>query len=136
RYLTSVGDYRRATTASIDLVYAGDTIDRVPNTDLLFDEFHRVLKPGAMLALILANVDAYHYRVRGEPYTPGADRPAAMGYSELLAYLAPRFDLIVAHGYNRSYHDELDTSLADGDFARGWAGLHPARPDLGSGVVV
>jgi SAM-dependent methyltransferase len=133
QYVQSAGDHLRVPTAAVDLVYAGDSLDRVPNTDLLLDEFHRVLKPGGSLALTLANADAYHDRLRGESAVSGADRPAAMGYAELLAYLAPRFDLAAARGYNREFYGY---EVADPDFARGWSGLHPDRPDLAGGVVL
>ena len=135
-YAATTGEQLKLDTSSADIIFANESLDRVPNTDLLLDEFHRVLAPAGQLALALGNTDAYPYRMRGEPYVPGADRPGAMSYGELEAHLRPRFDLLAAHGYNRTFHDELDAELHDEDFARAWAGLYPHRPDLGSGVVV
>src|SRR5262249_51403954 len=50
-YLTSRGDRIDLPDASADVIYAGESIERVENADAFLEEAHRILKPGGLLVL-------------------------------------------------------------------------------------
>ena len=82
--------------------------------------------------LTTPNADAHLYHCRGERFAVGPEHVALMGYRELLAYLDPAFEVVVARGYNVSMTPELDGGLGDPDVGRAWAALYEDRPDLAS----
>ena len=135
-YLTSRGDDLQLKDRSVDIFFAGECVEHVENTDAFLDEIHRVLKPGGQLILTTPNADAYLYRINGERYGVGPEHVALMGYAELGRYLDPRFEMVVAHGFNGSFHHSWDEKITDGDFARRWARQFSDRPDLATGVVL
>lgn len=49
--------------ASFDVVFAGEIIEHVADTDALLDQVHRVLKPGGYLLLTTPNLLAWYNRV-------------------------------------------------------------------------
>ncbi|HYT90081.1 MAG TPA: class I SAM-dependent methyltransferase [Gemmataceae bacterium] len=59
-YFTSRGDHIDLDDASADLVYAGESIERVESAEAFLEEVHRILKPGGLLVLttIMASPDA------------------------------------------------------------------------------
>jgi SAM-dependent methyltransferase len=135
-YLTSRGDDIRLKDQSIDVFFTGECIEHVENTDAFLDEIHRVLNPGGTLILTTPNADAYLYKINNERYGIGPEHVALMSYHELLNYLAPRFEVLVAHGFNGSFHYSWDEKIRDQAVARSWATLFTDRPDLGTGIVL
>ncbi len=85
-YLTSRGDRLDLDSASVDVLYAGDSIERVENPDALLEEAHRVLRPGGLLVLTTVQAPAETPCVA--PVQQAA-RPAEKRPS-LMARMAPR----------------------------------------------
>jgi hypothetical protein len=59
-----------------------------------------------------------------------------MSYSELRRYLAPRFEIELAWGFNGSLHHTLDTRIDDPAFARAWAALFLDQPELAASLII
>ncbi len=135
-YLTSRGDDIRLKDQSIDIFFTGECIEHVENTDAFLDEIHRVLKPRGSLILTTPNADAYLYRINNERYGVGPEHVALMSYRELLNFLEPRFEVLVAYGFNGSFHYAWDEKIKDQNVAQAWAALFTDRPDLGTGIVL
>lgn len=135
-YLTSRGDDIRLKDQSVDIFFSGECIEHVENTDAFLDEIHRVLKPGGSLILTTPNADAYLYRINNERYGVGPEHVALMSYRELLDFLEPRFEVLVAHGFNGSFHYAWDEKIKDPTIAQAWAALFADHPDLGTGIVL
>jgi SAM-dependent methyltransferase len=136
RYLTSRGDKLDLETQSVDLLFAGEAIEHVDHPEAFLDEVYRVLKPGGQFALTTPNADAYLYRQTGETCTIGPEHVGLMSYAELSGFLAPRFDVIRAHGYNVSLHHTFDSKIEDPGFAARWASQFEDAPQLASGLVL
>jgi SAM-dependent methyltransferase len=119
-YLTSRGDDIPLNDGSVDFFFAGECIEHVDNTDSFLEEIHRVLKPGGIFVLTTPNADAYVYRIQNERYCVGVEHVALMGHDELMAYLAPRFEVMESRGFNGSLHQPIDNLIFDAEFARMW----------------
>jgi tRNA (mo5U34)-methyltransferase len=89
KYLTSRGDRIDLPDGSVDVVYAGESIERVENIDAFLEEAHRILKPGGLL--ILTTIQA----APEAPCAPGAAPvfrapEAPPGLVKRLARITPR----------------------------------------------
>jgi predicted O-methyltransferase YrrM/SAM-dependent methyltransferase len=134
-YLTARGGHLRLRDESVDVFFAGDSLERVENIEYFLDEVHRVLRPGGRLVLTPANADAYLYRLRGERYGSGVHR-SLLGWDELNRYLTPRFETVAAHGFNASVHEDMDAAITDPAFVTSWTEQLADRPDLATSIVL
>lgn len=135
-YFTSRGDNIRLADGSVDVFFAGECIEHIENTNAFLDEVYRVLSSDGVLILTTPNADAYLYTLYGERYAVGPEHVALMSYEELTNFLAPRFDIEVAWGFNGSFYRELDKKITDEDFCRIWTSVFQQNPDLATGIVV
>lgn len=135
-YLTSRGDELRLQDASVDVFFAGECIEHVENVEAFLDEIHRVLRPGGRLVLTTPNADGYLYRLRGERYCPSVEHISLLGWDELVRYVSPRFETLVAHGFNASVHEGWDAGITDATFIKAWTELLPDRPELATSIVL
>ena len=135
RYLTSTGSTLDLADASVDVFFAGESIEHVFNIDAFLDEIYRVLKPDGRFILTTPNADACLYSAHDERYCHNAEHVSLMTYSELRALIDTRFEVLVAKGFNGSLYRGLD-DLADEAFARHWTETFADRPDLATGVVL
>lgn len=123
-------------TGSVDLFFTGECIEHVENTDAFLDEIHRVLVPNGMFILTTPNAKPVIYRALGDTYAVGPEHIALMTYGELMAYLDPRFEIVVFKGYNSSIHTHIDPSMKDKSFAMRWASAFENFPEEACGFVV
>ncbi len=135
RYLTSTGSAIDLPDASVDVFFAGESIEHVFNVDAFLNEVYRVLRPGGRLIVTTPNADACLYRAHGERYCHNGEHVSLMSYAELRAMLETRFDLQIAKGFNGSFYRTLDDA-ADEAFATKWTEAFEDRPDLATGVIV
>jgi predicted O-methyltransferase YrrM/SAM-dependent methyltransferase len=135
-YITSRGDRLQLDDASVDLFFAGECIEHVENVDAFLDEIHRVLRPDGLLVLTTPNADAYLYRLRGGRYCANVEHLSLMGWEELSRCLAPRFETLVANGFNASIQEDWDQAIADPDFIKSWTDQFLDRPDLATSIVL
>jgi SAM-dependent methyltransferase len=135
-YVQSDGHQLRIVDGSVDVFFTGECIEHVVDTEAFLDEIHRVLSPGGHLVLTTPNRDAYLYRVNGIDNAAGPEHTALMNLSELLGYLQLRFDVEVIKGFNHSLLPALDPTIADAEFAIGWAAAFEDSPALATGIVL
>ncbi|MEZ5417968.1 MAG: class I SAM-dependent methyltransferase [Vicinamibacterales bacterium] len=135
RYFTSTGSAIDLPDGSVDLVFAGESIEHVFNVDAFLDEVHRVLRPGGTVIITTPNADALLYKAHGERYCHNAEHVSLMTYGELRALVDPRFTVTVAKGFNGSFYRTFD-GLADDAFAEAWTAAFEDRPDLATGIIL
>jgi SAM-dependent methyltransferase len=135
RYLTSTGSAVDLDDHSVDVFFAGESIEHVFNVDGFLDEVHRVLKPGGRFILTTPNADACLYRAHGERYCHNAEHVSLMSYTELRSLVDSRFEVIITKGFNGSYYRTFDT-VADEAFAQQWTAAFEDRPDEGTGIIL
>jgi SAM-dependent methyltransferase len=135
RYLTSAGSSIDLPDQSVDVVFAGESIEHVFNVEAFLDEVHRVLRPGGRFIVTTPNADAVLYRAHGERYCHNAEHVSLLTYAELRGLVERRFEVIVAKGFNGSLYRTLDAA-ADETFAAAWTAAFEDRPDLATGVIL
>jgi SAM-dependent methyltransferase/predicted O-methyltransferase YrrM len=135
-YVTSRGDELRLRDASVDVFFAGESVEHVENLELFLEEVHRVLRPGGLFVLTTPNADAYLYRARGERYCASVEHLSLLGWAELQRYLAPRFETVVARGFNASVHEDWDDRIRDPAFIKSWTEQLSDRADLATSIVL
>jgi len=135
RYLTSEGSTIDLPDCSVDVVFAGESIEHVFNLDAFLDEVHRVLRPGGTFIVTTPNADALLYQAHGERYCHNAEHVSLMTYRELRALIDTRFAVAIAKGFNGSYYRTFD-GVADETFASAWTAAFEDRPDLATGIVL
>lgn len=135
RYLTSTGSAIDLPDRSVDVVFAGESIEHVFNVDAFLDEVHRVLAPGGTFIVTTPNADAVLYKAHGERYCHNAEHVSLMTYGELRALVEQRFVITIAKGFNGSFHRSFD-SVADDTFAEAWTAAFEDQPELATGVIL
>lgn len=135
RYLTSSGSTIDLPDHSVDVVFAGESIEHVFNVDAFLEEVHRVLVPGGTFIVTTPNADAVLYQAHGERYCHNGEHVSLMAYGELRALVERRFAITLAKGFNGSFYRTLD-AVADETFATAWTNSFEDRPDLATGVIL
>lgn len=135
RYLTSTGSAIDLPDHSVDIVFAGESIEHVFNVDAFLDEVHRVLVPGGTFIVTTPNADALLYKAHGERYCHNAEHVSLMTYGELRSLMDSRFDVTAARGFNGSFYRAFD-GVADETFATAWTAAFEDRPELATGIVL
>jgi SAM-dependent methyltransferase len=133
----SRGDVLPLDDASVDLLFAGESIEHVDMPEVFLDEVRRVLRPGGQLVLTTPNSRPASYLASGDEYGIGPEHIALMTYDRLAEIVAERFDIVRALGYNTSLHFTIDeTPVLDEGFRQRWARQFEYEPSLATGVVV
>lgn len=135
RYLTSTGSAIDLPDHSVDVVFAGESIEHVFNLDLFLDEVHRVLVPGGTFIVTTPNADAVLYQAHGERYCHNAEHVSLMTYGELRALMDARFTVTAAKGFNGSFYRTFD-AVADETFANSWTAAFEDAPQHATGVIL
>lgn len=135
RYLTSAGSSIDLPDRSVDVVFAGESIEHVFNVEAFLDEVDRVLRPGGRFVVTTPNADAVLYKAHGERYCHNAEHVSLMTYAELRGLVERRFEVTVAKGFNGSFYRTFD-GVADETFASAWTTAFEDRPDLATGVIL
>ncbi len=135
RYMTSTGSTLDLPDASVDVFFAGESIEHVFNVDAFLDEVHRVLRPGGRFIVTTPNADASLYKAHGERYCHNGEHVSLMTYEELRGLVDARFDVEVAKGFNGSFYRTFD-DVADEAFAEKWTAAFEDRPELATGVIL
>jgi SAM-dependent methyltransferase len=136
RYFTSTGSALALDDESVDVFFAGESIEHVFNVDAFLDEVSRVLRPGGTFILTTPNADATLYRAHGERYCHNAEHVSLMAYKELRALVDTRFDVTVAKGFNGSFYRTLDKAATDRTFVDSWVAAFEDRPEEATGVIL
>jgi len=135
RYLTSTGSTLSLPDRSVDVLFAGESIEHVFNVDAFLDEVYRVLRPGGRFIVTTPNADACLYQAHGERYCHNGEHVSLMTYAELRGLMDPRFDVLIAKGFNGSFYRTFD-DVADEAFAAKWTAAFESRPDLATGIIL
>ena len=136
RYYVSDGLSIPLESKTVDIFFAGESIEHIDNTDVFLDEVCRVLKLEGILILTTPNPNPRFYRAVGLQYAIGPEHTALMGYEEISSYLQPRFNILSWQGFNSSIHPDLDSHVTDLAFAKSWASLAENRPFDACGFVI
>lgn len=131
------GDVLPLADASVDVLFAGESIEHVEMPEVFLDEVQRVLNPGGQLVLTTPNSRAASYLPSGDEYGIGPEHIALMSFDRLERIVSDRFEILGSYGYNTSLHFSIDeTPLLDDEFRDLWARQFEHEPSLATGVIV
>ncbi len=120
RFLQSAGASLPLEDQSVDVFFAGESIEHVVLTRAFVDEMHRVLKPNGLLIVTTPNSASLTYRSTGQHFARGPEHVALMSYDELVEYLTPAFDIGSSKGFNASYLPGCDSEITNPDIVSSW----------------
>ncbi|MEG3178422.1 class I SAM-dependent methyltransferase [Sphingomonas sp. RB3P16] len=112
-YLTSQGYNIDLPNNSCDVIFCGECIEHVEDTDGFLSEFHRILKPGGTAIFTTPNASPYVYRQLGLKWCAGFEHVALMDYDEFVFWLGKYFEVERVFGFNQTILPGVDTGIAD-----------------------
>ena len=136
RFVQSAGDQLALEDSSVDVFFAGESIEHVALTRPFIDEVHRVLRSGGRFVLTTPNSDALTYRATGRKFASGPEHVALMNYDELLGYLEPAFQVETELGFNASYLPASDFNIRDKGAVASWCEAFQFVPRDATCVIV
>jgi SAM-dependent methyltransferase len=135
-FFTSDGYDIALPDASADIVFAGECIEHIEDTEAFLAELWRILKPGGTVIFTTPNERPGLYRKLGLKWAMGLEHVALMDSRTLLEKIGKLFVLEVTKGYTSTIHPETDSSIDDPEFASEVAKMCEDRFDLASGLIV
>lgn len=135
RFFTSSGYDIQLEDGAADVVFAGECIEHIEDTQYFLREIWRVLKPGGLAIFTTPNREPYLHRQRGVRWAMGLEHVALMNAREFSDELSRLFKILTIKGYTSSLADDRDNLIEDERFARGIAKLGEDVPDHASGLI-
>lgn len=121
--------------ASVDLIFAGESIEHVRFPKAFLSECWRVLKPDGQLVGTTPNKDAVMFRELGEAYCTSPEHFWLFGHDDLRPALAEFFEVERLLGFNGSFGPQMDRGVQDPEIARRWSRCFLDRPEDASGLI-
>ncbi len=120
RYLTSVGYAIDIPSETVDIIFCGECIEHVEDTQAFLTEMYRILKPGGHAIFTTPNADPWVYRQLGMRWCVGFEHVALMNYEQFRDALAAFFDVQRIYGFNHSFLPGVDAHI-DAETAQDWS---------------
>lgn len=120
RYLTSKGYEIDLPDRSCDIIFCGECIEHVEDTDGFLSEFYRILKPGGTAIFTTPNASPYVYRQLGLKWCAGFEHVALMDYDEFVFWLGKYFEVERVFGFNQTIMPGVDAGISE-SFKLKWA---------------
>lgn len=113
KFLTSLGYSIDLPDESVDVIFCGECIEHVEDTDGFLTEFSRILKPGGTAIFTTPNASPYIYRQLGLKWCAGFEHVALMDFDEFEFWLTKYFEIERIYGFNQTISPELDPSATE-----------------------
>jgi SAM-dependent methyltransferase len=136
RFFTSSGYDIKMENESADIVFAGECIEHIEDTDAFLSEIWRILKPGGTAIFTTPNERPYLYRQMGLSWAMGFEHVALMDADELLFEIRKFFDVTATKRYTSSLGPNVDSLVEDPKYAADIAHLSEDDFDKASGLIV
>ena len=134
KYITSRGYKIGLASASVDLVFCGECIEHVEDTQAFLTEIHRIMKPAGSAIFTTPNASPWIYRQLGIRWCVGFEHVALMDYDEFESYLSRYFEVQAIHGFNQSIHRDLDKFVPE-SLREQWVGAGYREPRDATSMV-
>ncbi len=136
QFITSNGYDIKLDYEVADVVFAGECIEHIEDTDAFLGEIWRILKPNGIAILTTPNARPYIYKQRRLKWAMGFEHVALMDSETLLKRLKPFFNIEVTKGYSSTIDPSVDPFVTDSDFAKEIAKLCENDFHKASGLIV
>jgi hypothetical protein len=121
---------------SVDVIFAGESIEHVRLPARFLSECHRVLKSDGQIVLTTPNRDALLYQIQNDEYCIGPEHFWLFNQEELKTAVSEFFDIRECVGFNGSIYRDLDKTSTDAEATDRWARLFEHRPEFATGIVM
>lgn len=134
KFLTSLGYSIDLPDESVDVIFCGECIEHVEDTDGFLTEFSRILKPGGTAIFTTPNASPYIYRQLGLKWCAGFEHVALMDYDEFKFWLSKYFEIERIYGFNQTISPQLD-ELATESMQLSWASASLDDPHNATSLI-
>jgi SAM-dependent methyltransferase len=135
-FFTSDGYDIALPDSSADVVFAGECIEHIEDTEAFLAELWRILKPNGIVIFTTPNERPGLYRKLGLKWAMGLEHVALMDSETLLKKIKKCFLLEVTKGYTSTITPEADLLIDDTSFASEVAKMCEDSFDQASGLIV
>lgn len=136
KFITSSGYDIDLEDQSVDLLFAGECIEHIEDTDAFLAEIYRVLKFDGVVIFTTPNEKPYLYRQLGLKWGMGFEHVALMDSHALIDVVGKYFSIEVSQGYCSSISPDLDKSIQDEQYAAEVAKLCLDKFHDATGLIV
>jgi ubiquinone/menaquinone biosynthesis C-methylase UbiE len=116
-FITSTGYDIGLEDQSVDLLFAGECIEHIEDTEAFLAEIYRVLKFDGVVIFTTPNEKPYLYRQLDLKWAMGFEHVALMDSYALLGAVGKYFSIEVTQGYCSSISPDLDSLIQDEEYA-------------------
>ena len=136
QFITSSGYNIKLDDEVADVVFAGECIEHIEDTDAFLWEIWRILKPNGVAVFTTPNERPYIYKQKNLKWAMGFEHVALMDSETLLQRLMNFFTIEATKGYSSTIDPNVDKSVIDIDFANEIARLCENDFHKASGLIV
>jgi len=136
KFITSTGYDIDLDDQSVDLLFAGECIEHIEDTEAFLAEIYRVLKFNGVVIFTTPNEKPYLYRQLGLKWAMGFEHVALMDSQSLIDVVSKYFAIEVLQGYCSSISPELDNLIKDEEYASEVAKLCLDKFHDATGLIV
>lgn len=136
KFFTSTGYDIQLENETADIIFAGECIEHIEDTESFLSEIWRILKPEGIAIFTTPNSLPYLYKQKAIRWAMGFEHVALMDSKILLEYLQRFFDIDLVIGYTSTLLPEIDSFITNVDYANGLANLGETDFDNASGLIV
>jgi SAM-dependent methyltransferase len=136
KYVQSDGLGLPLPDGSVDIIFAGESIEHTRFPRRFLSECHRVLSPQGQLIVTTPNRDALLYRTQNDRYCSSPEHFWLFNHEELREFVAEFFEVTECYGFNGSIYRELDKAGLDNEACTIWASMFFESPGDATGIVL
>jgi len=136
KYLQSDGLDIPRPDGSVDIIFAGESIEHTRFPRRFLSECHRVLTPEGQLIVTTPNRDALLYRTQNDRYCSSPEHFWLFNYEELQEFVSEFFEIAECYGFNGSIYRGLDKTSVDNNATAAWSRMFHDEPQNATGVVL
>lgn len=134
-FATSDGEIIPIADNTVDIFFAGESIEHVRNPFLFIQEILRVCKEDALIIISTPSKDALLYKLNNIQYCVGTEHISLLSYYELQILLDLFTDEIKIIGYETSIGPGLDSLYLSPDTCTLLQNRSSDYPELSSGLI-
>ncbi|GAP38950.1 class I SAM-dependent methyltransferase [Piscinibacter sakaiensis] len=136
QYLTSSGYDIRLEDQAADIVFAGEVIEHIEDSEAFVSELCRITKPGGLIILTTPNEQPWLYKRENIRWTMGFEHVALMDEVKLQQVLQTYLDVVEVKGFTSSLLPSIDPLIDDEGYAAEIARIGEHVPAYATGLIV
>ncbi len=136
QYLTSSGYDIQLADSTADIVFAGEVIEHIEDSEAFVSEMCRITKPGGIIIFTTPNEQPWLYKQQNIRWTMGFEHVALMTETALTSVLESYLEVIQVKGFTSSLLPSIDPMIQDEAYAAEIARIGENTPAHATGLIV